>query len=218
MKTYFFAVCMIGVILYANKLNAITYSPNGTANCSASTTVSLARPCQPTAPDGTYCVSLGGDVTAIKSCTACNSGYTLKTESIGDCCNQYNYGACVGNCASTCGNNTTEWKTTGTSGHETRVYEYCTGGTTCTKKTQYRCAAGYYGRTTNGTSGCTACPNRTKGATTTPDSGNNVGTLYLSTITNCYFPAYQDIRGTDGKYQYTEPCYYSEDKFIIEGL
>ncbi len=217
MKTYLIAVCAIGTVLYANQLNAATYSPEGTNNCSDYTTVSLARPCHAQS-DGTFCKTLDGDVTHIKSCTACNNGYTLKIKSITDCCNQYNYGACIGNCASTCGNNTTEWKTTGTTGYETRVYEYCTGGTTCTKKTQYRCAAGYYGRTTNGTSGCTACPNREKGATTTPDSGNNVDKIYISTITNCYFPAYKDIRGIDGTYQYTDTCYYKNDPIVIDPI
>lgn len=215
MKTYCIAVCIIGTILSANKLNAATYSPDGTDNCSAYTTVSLSRPCQPADPEGHLCIIIGDNLTEIKSCTSCPSGYTLKTKTIADCCIEYKYGACIGNCSSTCGNNTTEWSTV-KAGYETRVYEYCSGSTTCTKKTQYRCAAGYYGSSSNGTSGCTSCPSRLSGATTTPISNPGTGAFFTkSFITDCYFPAYKDIRDIYGIYQYTETCYYKNDPLII---
>ena len=49
------------------------------------------------------------------------------------------------------------WTAYGT-GYQKRITRTCNGLYACNQTTQYQCAAGYYGSSTNGTSGCTACP------------------------------------------------------------
>ncbi|HIS71043.1 MAG TPA: hypothetical protein IAD02_03600 [Candidatus Enterousia intestinigallinarum] len=82
-------------------------------------------------------------------------------------------------------------------GYERRTYRYCSTSTKCTSSIQYRCAAGYYGRTINGSSGCTCCPN----------SGSSVAGSTV--ITSCYLPSGTTGTDTSGTYTYTADCYYS---------
>ena len=82
-------------------------------------------------------------------------------------------------------------------GYERRTYRYCSTSTKCTSSTQYRCAAGYYGITTNGSSGCTRCPN----------SGSSVPGPTV--IRSCYLPSGTTGTDTSGTYTYTADCYYS---------
>ncbi|MDE6478194.1 MAG: hypothetical protein K2L94_03010 [Alphaproteobacteria bacterium] len=58
---------------------------------------------------------------------------------------------------------------------------------------KYRCAAGYYGTSSNGTSGCTRCPS---------NGNSNAGT---TSITGCYITSGSDATGS---YVYTSNCYY----------
>lgn len=94
-----------------------------------------------------------------------------------------------------CGYNV--WTATGT-GYEQQI-ETTTENETCTSSNiTYRCAAGYYGTTTNGTSGCTKCP--TPGTST---AGTN------TSMTQCYIPAGTEMSDSSGTYIYTKNCYYS---------
>lgn len=213
MKKYFAIISTIGVIIHAPQSHAREFAPDGTNNCSAYESIGLIRPC-PALSNGTAQIVLGSDVNSVKSCTSCQSGYTITSKNITDCGTTYNYKTCLINCSSNCGDNTTDWSTH-SRGYETRVYEYCSSATTCRKTTQYRCAAGYYGSSLDGTSGCTACPDRILGATTTPATGG-AGVVNRTFISDCHFPPNKNINDLlEGTYQYTEPCYYSEDQTII---
>ena len=88
--------------------------------------------------------------------------------------------------------------TSSSTGYESRLRPTCdiySGN--CNKTTEYRCAAGYYGNTLNGNSGCSACP---RGGTSPAGS---------KSITSCYLP--NGTSGTDstGSYVYTSDCYYN---------
>lgn len=109
-------------------------------------------------------------------------------------------GRCMENCSGGCSNCTsTQWASSGT-GYETRTYATC-DCKTCTKSTEYRCAAGYYGSSTNGTSGCTRCPS----------SGGIYGTSAAGStaITSCYIPSGTSMSDSTGTYTYTDNCYYT---------
>lgn len=215
MKKYLIIMSTIAAIAHTFQSFAGEYEPNGSENCSTYESISLIRPC-PTLSDGTHQMIIGGDVNSIKSCKSCKSGFVLKSKTVTDCGKTYKYNTCSGTCSATCGDNTTEW-TTVKRGYETREYEYCIAGTTCKKKTQYRCATGYYGTSTDGSSGCTSCPSRLFGATTTPPNNPDSASIFLSVgITACYFPAYTDINDEpSGTYHYTDTCYYNTDPIIL---
>ncbi|MDE6478344.1 MAG: hypothetical protein K2L94_03800, partial [Alphaproteobacteria bacterium] len=96
----------------------------------------------------------------IETCNACKTGYTRSaaTISIPGCQNKIEYYICTENCTG-CSNCTSDsaWSAHST-GYEKKVTRTCNCNT-CSATTSYRCAAGYYGTSTNGTSGCTRCPN-----------------------------------------------------------
>ncbi|MDE6250262.1 MAG: hypothetical protein K2M34_01340 [Alphaproteobacteria bacterium] len=119
--------------------------------------------------------------------------------------------ACIKNCNSTtCAS--TAWTAKGT-GYQTRIARSCsaTGASgNCTSKTEYRCAAGYYGSSSNGTSGCTQCPTWTgvytdSAKTTVARGTSNAG---ATAINGCYVAAgtYYDASGT---FKTTGNCYAS---------
>lgn len=124
------------------------------------------------------------------SCDACVSGATLQVrdETINSCGVHYNYCACNTTCVST------DWAALRT-GYESR--KQCNA---CQQSTQYRCAAGYYGSSSNGTSGCTQCPTWTGVYTTSAKTTLARGTSSAgaTTITGCYIVAgtYYDTSGT----------------------
>lgn len=96
-----------------------------------------------------------GDPTTfkIRNCTACNAGYTLTEKSVlvGNGCNKtYTYNTCTGSgvvCDGTCDDcESTDWTSVGSNGVERRTQATCNTQTcVCSKMTEVRCAAGYYG-------------------------------------------------------------------------
>lgn len=184
-------------------------------------------------PDGrnckTYtgmCVYQDGRALGVASCSSCNPGYELVqgTSGITACApydytdikdnssgvSSYYYTYCTKNCnTTTCA--PTSWTALRT-GYETRTNRTCsaTGASgTCNSATQYRCAAGYYGSSTNGTSGCTQCPQWTgvytnSGKTTLARGTSSAGT---TAITGCYVApgTYYDATGT---FKITSNCAY----------
>lgn len=100
---------------------------------------------------------------------------------------------------STCSNcDTIDWGAYST-GYEKRTVATCNTSTcVCTKTDLYRCAAGYYGTSTNGTSGCTQCP----------ESGQSVAGS--TDITSCYLPAGTTFSDSTGSGTYTADCYYKK--------
>lgn len=130
------------------------------------------------------------------TCNTCNFGWervqTNGTMS-GGC--TYTYYKCERSCTG-CTNCTgdADWSAHST-GYQKKVNKTCSCNT-CSTSTAYRCAAGYYGSSTNGTSGCTACPS---GGTSV--AGSN------TTITNCYATSGSD---STGSYTFTSNCYYTD--------
>ncbi len=107
---------------------------------------------------------------------------------------------CVNNkckaCKSCTNCNTTSW-TAGNTGYQRRVYKTCNCDGVCNQTNEYRCAAGYYGSSTNGTSGCSRCP-----SSGSSSAGSTV-------ITACYLPSGWTGTDSTGSYTYTANCYYS---------
>ena len=146
--------------------------------------------------------SVSGPLYAIQTCDSCKSGGKFSaTESVQlspSCTVQYR--TCEENCTG-CSNCTsdTSWSA-GNTGYEKKVTRTCNCNT-CNASTQYRCAAGYYGSSTNGTSGCTRCPS----------SGGTYGTSTASStsITSCYIPSGVSISDSLGAFTFTSNCYYT---------
>ena len=165
----------------------------------------------------TMCVYQSGISRGVASCDKCNPGYELTQDysNIGACAPEdytdiedniggvyrYDYTYCTKNCnTTTCA--PTSWTAKGT-GYEIRTNRTCSAtGTsgTCNSTTQYRCAAGYWGSSTNGTSGCVPCPQWTgvytdSGKTTLARGTSSAGT---TAITGCYVSpgTYYDVTGT----------------------
>ena len=105
-----------------------------------------------------------------------------------------------------CSNGCTDCESTSWSAHSTgyekRTTATCNTTTcVCSKKTEYRCTAGYYGTSTNGTSGCTKCPSS--------DGISGTTTAGAKNITSCNLPAGAIGSDTTGTLTYTKDCYYS---------
>ncbi len=138
----------------------------------------------------------------VTSCTECATGYTkqLMTISIPDCSNKASYSDCVRECAG-CTDciSTLVWSAAGKAGYEKRVRASCDCDT-CIRTTEYRCAAGYYGSSTNGTTGCTPC-----------DKLGGYGTSSAGSLnkTSCYVPANVNITDTAGTFTFTSNCFYT---------
>ncbi|MDR1338124.1 MAG: hypothetical protein LBJ73_03815 [Rickettsiales bacterium] len=91
------------------------------------------------------------------------------------------------------------WTVADTVGYERRIV---TCGSGCPSFSDYRCAAGYYGRSTNGLSGCESCKTATGNDNATSASGSIV-------IGNCYMPAGATNEDDTGTIEYIGNCYYS---------
>ncbi len=163
------------------------------------------------------CVHYSDAPTGVASCISCPAGYVLENVSgnIAACSEtadavanhdygsfgSYNYNKCTRNCqTSNCASD--DWRALRT-GYETRTYRSCSAtGTsgTCNASTQYQCAAGYWGSSSNGTSGCNPCPEWqnvfANSARTTKVYGTSAAGA--TSITGCYVVAgtYYDATGT----------------------
>ncbi len=132
---------------------------------------------------------------ALETCVSCATGYTNISASavVPGCVGTYTYSDCQENCAG-CVNCVSDASWSGHAvGYEKKVVRTCDCNT-CKATTSYRCAAGYYGSSLNGTTGCTRCP----------ENGNsNAGT---TSVTGCYVTSGSDATGSC---IYTQNCYYS---------
>lgn len=114
-----------------------------------------------------------------------------------------------------------------TTGYQKRTYRYCATSTECVSEEQYRCSGGYYGTSSNGTTGCTKCPD-------SPDyiadwiSGKwikstekDTGFSYYgnTSISNCYITNSDDtgysFMDDSGVYELTDDCYYNVFDFRV---
>lgn len=89
------------------------------------------------------------------------------------------------------------WVTTGNTGYEKNTALTVTDGTCIRANTNYRCASGYYGTTSNGSSGCTKCPS--------PGTSQADATI----PTQCYVPSDTPQSEDSGNYIFTQDCYYT---------
>lgn len=128
--------------------------------------------------------------------------FTCGCYSDSDCGGGFDYG-CINNrcqkCKSCSGASTGAW-TAHSTGYEKRTVKTCTCSGTLNTRTEYRCAAGYYGSSSNGTSGCTRCPS----------SGGVYGSSAAGStaITACYLPSGTSFSDGTGSGKYTGNCYY----------
>lgn len=149
-------------------------------------------------PGDDICLETGlnGPGGSCRDSTHCKAGYYCKITG-------GTKGVCtiIPDCDGTCDDCvSTAWSAYST-GYQKRTAAKCNTSTcVCSKNTEYRCAAGYYGTTTNGKSGCTQCP-PSNGISATSDAGATL-------VTQCYLPS--GATGTDatGTFIYTTNCYY----------
>lgn len=146
---------------------------------------------------------------------SCPSGTTRtkKTHVSQLCGASYTYYDCLPECTGcyNCTDNAS-W-TAGNTGYEKRTKKTCNYDTCkCVSRTIYQCAQGYYGTSSNGTSGCTRCPR---------DGDSLLGT-YGTTIaagsrriSSCYIPAGASFSDTTGSGVYPDQCDYENDDFVI---
>ena len=155
------------------------------------------------------CYHLEGAATyCFYSCDICDAGYTRYSVDVSVLTyNCKNISVQAYNCKCECSNcsDTASWTNKGT-GYQQRTKKTCscsTGSAVCSTSTVYRCAVGYYGTTTNGTSGCTQCPTPSEssaGASSTSNAGNN------SSISRCYIPESTSYSDGTGKYAFECNC------------
>ena len=140
-------------------------------------------------------VDIGDCSYRLPLCQQCNSGYVLVADYYDD-----GVPGCVKACdTSTCKSDTT-W-TNGNTGYQKRTERRCSG-TNCIETIAYQCAPGYYGSSTNGTSGCTKCPTE----------GGFTGTSPAGTETRkgCYIGSGLTGSDTTGSFKYTGNSYYCD--------
>ena len=135
----------------------------------------------------------------------CNGIVTVRPLANGnstDCIDGYhwesNKGCVVDKTCSDC--TSTNWLSYNT-GYQRRTVKTCNVSTgNCSSTYEYRCAAGWYGSSSNGTSGCTRCPdlNGVYGSST-------AGSKY---ITSCYIPSNTVMSDATGSMVFTNNCYY----------
>lgn len=132
-----------------------------------------------------------GQIIRVGTCNSCTSG-TRTLHNSGVSCdggNEITYYSC-----DIC--TTTEW-TAASTGYQSR--KYCASSSD-TGTVEYRCASGYYGTSSNGTSGCTQCPEATNIYTNSARTTRARGTSAAGTTSsaNCYLPqgTYYDASGT----------------------
>ena len=95
---------------------------------------------------------------------------------------------------------TTDWSSY-TTGYQFRIYKWCSCSGECGAQNNYRCAPGYYGSSSNGTSGCTRCPQLGSRYGSSPAGSLN--------ITACYIPENINVNEDSGTYVFVSDCNYS---------
>lgn len=202
---------IIAAALFANSayglpsIGDIELSTNCTKTTCPSNTLTLpVLPMQYVcAMEGTKeCYKSGSTTYVFTPCTSCAPGYTLTKTSFSQC---GSLNPIFQVCDCVCSNCTSDaaYTAAGT-GYQKKVNRTCecsSGTAKCTETTVYQCAVGYYGRSTNGTSGCTRCPSSGGVYGTTAAAGSTA-------ITSCYIPSGSSFSDGTGSGTYTGDCYY----------
>ena len=127
----------------------------------------------------------------------CPKGYTEVSTNIGVCTNMTHVTSCSCNCSNCTSDSSFSNYNTGYQRKANRSCDCSSGSATCKTTYQYRCAAGYYGSSTNGTSGCSKCT-----STGTSDVGDN------ATQSKCYLTAGTSMSDSSGTYTCSDKSYY----------
>ena len=205
------AIIMTGVGIVANGpvwANGVTSNGCMLNYCSPGAT-QVTRPTSCATIESLGCTGTGessgghipiGGTNEYKSCKTCPSGFTRKamTANVSDECGTLTWYTCIKECDGTCDNCISSLWSKGSYNIESRTVATCNTQTcVCTKKTERRCSAGYYGTVTLvSSSACTQCPSpgtSAAGATSQSD---------------CYIPAGTTGSDSTGTYKYTANCYY----------
>lgn len=129
------------------------------------------------------------------TCQTCNSGYKIESGYVvtgDDIMPTMAYNYCVEDCKGCTNCNNIGW-TSANTGYQV----YKTASCSCNKcvyVSTYRCAGNYFGSSTNGTSGCSPCPD---GGLSSPGS---------TAKTACYKPAGSTGVDSTGSYTYMGTC------------
>lgn len=196
-KTTFF---IIGILIIPTTLHASCTKLSGRPSNSDIRQINTQKDIGSCSPDVTYYKGDGsGGVYSLLSCRSCGTGLiqsTKQTQYQDGECGTLSYKAC--NCPSSC--TTTEW-TKHSAGYQKR--NVCNASTNCQTRTEYRCASGYYGTSTDGSSGCSKCPLWAPGSDTPKtDPGS-------TEKTSCYITTFGNISG-NGVYTGTGGrCYWT---------
>ena len=140
------------------------------------------------------CYQSGSVYYRVYDCRSCADGTIQATETASlDDCGTKSYTVCRAPCTADA-----DFVSTGTTGYEKKTS--CSSGGA--SSTQYRCAAGWYGASSDGATGCTQCPpNAESTATTTSPAGSAL-------ISACYTPAGNSFSDVAGAGTYSSNCGY----------
>ncbi len=130
----------------------------------------------------------------VKTCPQCVAGARRVANTVDtSICTELTYYTCT--CTTT---GTTDWADSAT-GYQSRKAH----NSSCEVVDVYRCAAGYYGKSTDGKTGCTRCP--TGGGATV----NGSSSVYNNdSIVDCYLPSGTAFTNEIGAGKYGTSCYY----------
>lgn len=192
---------LIAILAAHISLNA--YGINCRPQISASATgmvVNAVMNCWNDGRSGAYNFSNGQSV---HTCQTCDTGYVAVTEyAYVDDCGQVSYTNCDCKCS---GCSSSDYTDIG-NGYERRELKTCScssGSAKCvTSGYSYRCAQGYWGSSSNGTSGCTRCDPSGGAYGTTASAGTTAKT-------GCYLPSGTSFSETPGSGTYTGNCYWA---------
>lgn len=143
----------------------------------------------------------------LEKCLECVSGYYIQvTGSVNSryFTGGFDYTSCLpneSNCTASNCKSDTDWKP-GNAGYLKKENRNCVGGKCTVVSGSYMCAAGYYGTSTNGTTGCTRCPS----------SGGVYGLSDVDSadISYCYIPRGTKFSDSTGSGEYAADCYWDE--------
>lgn len=146
--------------------------------------------------NGPTCDCYNTDETGTPSITVdCECTDAGNYESIGYGCINGVYQKCK-----SCSGSTGAWGAHNT-GYEKRSVTACNCDGTKSTRTEYRCAKGWFGSSTNGTSGCTRCPSSGGVYGTTDAAGSDA-------ITKCYLPVETSMSDSTGTFTCSGKSYY----------
>lgn len=146
-----------------------------------------------------------GIIYLVNTCTSCAAGHTLTDVPLRDIISECDVATTVKLCCRTCTACTSdnEYSASGTDGYDRKAIRTCDCNTGCKiSRYTYRCAAGYYGTSTDGKTGCTRCPLSAGGTHGTSPAGK-------IDITSCYIPSGSFLE-LSGSGTYTDDCPYTK--------